>query len=82
MGYTNGVKGYRLIDPSINKLFIEQSFQFEESPVHASLEPHVETYVPLPPPCISDDESSHSENGLELSFESDSEDDEHANDEI
>ena len=49
--------------------------------MHAPLEPHVETYVPLPPPCISDDESTHSDHGSHLSSQSDSEDDENANDE-
>ena len=49
--------------------------------MHAPLESHVETYVPLPPLCISDDESTHSDHGSDLSSESDLEDDEHADDE-
>ena len=81
MGYLDAVKGYKLIDPSIDKLFIERSVQFEESLVHAPLEPHVETFVPLPPPCISDDESTHSYHVSDLSSEFDLKDDEHADDE-
>ena len=57
MGYPDDVKGYRLIDPSTDKLFIERSVQFEEIPLHAPLESHVETYVPLLAPHIRDDES-------------------------
>jgi hypothetical protein len=33
MGYPEGVNGYRLIDPSTNKLIIERSVKFEESPM-------------------------------------------------
>ena len=81
MGYPNGVKGYRFIDPSIDKLFIKGSFHFEESPVHAPLETHVETFVPLPPPCISDNESTHSNHGSDLRSKYDLEDNEHADNE-
>ena len=49
--------------------------------MHAPLEPHVETFVPLPPPCISDDESTHSNHGSYPCSEFDSKDDEHAYDE-
>ena len=55
--------------------------KFEEILVHVPLESYVETSVPLPPPCISDDESTHSYHGSYLSFESNSKHDEHANDE-
>jgi hypothetical protein len=78
MGYLDGVKGYRLLDPSTDRLIIECSVQFEETPLHAPLEPHAETSVPLPAPDISDDESTHSDHGSNLSSESDLEDDEHA----
>jgi hypothetical protein len=32
VGYRDGVKGYRLLDPSTNKLIVEHIVQFEESP--------------------------------------------------
>ena len=73
MGYSDDVKGYRLIDPSTDKLFIEWSVQFEEIPLHAPLESHAETFVPLPTPHILDDESTHSDHDSDLSFESDGE---------
>jgi hypothetical protein len=44
--------------------------------VHAPLGTYVDTFVPLPPPCIYDDKSTHSDHGSDLSSESDSEDDE------
>jgi hypothetical protein len=72
MGYPDGVKGYRLLDPSTDRLIIEHNVQFEETPLHAPLEPHAETFVPLPAPDISDDESTHSDHGSYLSFEIDS----------
>jgi hypothetical protein len=43
MEYPDGFKGYGMIDPSMYKLIIERSVQFEESPLHASLEPHAKT---------------------------------------
>ena len=73
MGYSDDVKGYRLIDPSIDKLFIERIVHFEEIPFHASLESHVETFVPLPAPNILDDESTHSYHDSDLSFKPDEE---------
>jgi hypothetical protein len=76
--YPDGVKGYMLFDPSTNIPIIERSVQFEETPLHALSEPHANTYVPLPAPDISDDESTHSDHGLDQSSEFDSEDDEHA----
>jgi hypothetical protein len=59
VGYPNGVKGYMLFDPSTDRLIIEHNVQFEETPLHALLEPHVDTYVPLPALDMSDDESTH-----------------------
>jgi hypothetical protein len=35
LGYPDDVKGYKLIDPSIDRLIIEHSVHFEESPLHA-----------------------------------------------
>jgi hypothetical protein len=49
--------------------------------LHAPLELHAETFVPLPTKNISDDESTHSDNDSYMSSESDSEDDEHVDDE-
>jgi hypothetical protein len=43
VGYPEGVKGYRLIDPSTYNLIIERSVWLEESPLHASREQHAET---------------------------------------
>jgi hypothetical protein len=78
VGYLDGVKGYRLLDPSTERLIIGRSVQFEETPLHTSLEPHVDTFVPLPALDFSDDESTHSDHGSDLSSKSDLEDDEHA----
>ena len=66
VGYFDDVKGYKLIDPSTNQLFIEQSVQFEEIPLHEPLESHVETFVPLHAPNIRDDESTHSDHDSNL----------------
>jgi hypothetical protein len=84
VGYLDGVKGYKLLNLSTNMLIIEHNVQFEESSLHAPLEPHAKTSVPLPAPNINDDETNHSDHGSDLSSESDSEydeyvDDEHAN---
>jgi hypothetical protein len=79
MGYPNGVKGYKLLYPSTDRFTIENNVQFEETCLHASSEPRVDTVIPLPTPDITDDESTQSSHGLYMSFESDSEDDEHAN---
>jgi hypothetical protein len=35
VGYPDDVKGYRLTDPSTDRLIIERNVQFEESPLHA-----------------------------------------------
>jgi hypothetical protein len=76
------VKGYRLIDTSTNKLIIERSVEFEESPMHASQEPHAETSTPPLVPDIRDDASSHTDQISDLISKSDLEDDEHAYDEL
>jgi hypothetical protein len=78
VGYLEGVKGYILIDPSMDKLIIERSVQFEESPMHAPQEPHAETYVLPLVPDIRDDASSHSDQISDLISESYLEDHEHA----
>ena len=41
--------------------------------MHASLESHAKTFVPLPAPNMHDDESTHSYHDLDLSSESDGE---------
>jgi hypothetical protein len=80
VGYLEGLKGYRLIDPSTNNLVIEQSVQFEESLMHASQESHAKTSTPLVSD-IRDDVSTHSDQILNLISELDSKDLEHADDE-
>jgi hypothetical protein len=59
------VKGYRLLDPSIDHLVIKLNVNFEESPSHAPHEPHAEAFVL---PAIVDDESTHSDHTIYLSF--------------
>jgi hypothetical protein len=54
--YPYGVKGYIFFDPSMDSLIIERSVQFEESPLHAPLEPHAKNSVLLPAPDINDGE--------------------------
>jgi hypothetical protein len=48
VGYPDGVKGYRLIDLSSDRLIIEHSVQFEESVSHVPQQPHADTFI-LPP---------------------------------
>jgi hypothetical protein len=48
VGYPDGVKGYRLIDISLDRLIIERSVQFEESFSHVPQQPHENTFI-LPP---------------------------------
>jgi hypothetical protein len=48
--------------------------------LHAPLEPHAKTYVPLSAPDINDDDSTHSYHGSDLSSKSDSKYDEHVDD--
>jgi hypothetical protein len=76
VGYPDGVKGYRLLDTSTERIIIERNVQFEESPLHASLEPHTNTFVPMLTTDISDDESTHLDHGSDINSESDLEYDE------
>jgi hypothetical protein len=69
------VKGYRLIDLSIDQLIIEHSVQFEESLSHAPHEPHASTFVL---PLVQDDESAPSDSTSDLSSDTESEDSKHA----
>jgi hypothetical protein len=61
VGYLDDVKGYRLIDPSTDRLIIEHNVQFEESPLHAPLVQHAETLILPSVPDIRDDDSTHSD---------------------
>jgi hypothetical protein len=61
VGYPDDVKGYILIDPSIDRLIIECTVQFEESPLHAPPVQHAETLVLPSIPDIKDDYSTHSD---------------------
>jgi hypothetical protein len=61
VGYPNDVKGYRLIDPSTDRLIIESSVKFDESPFHAPPVQHADTLVPPLVPGIRDDDSIHSD---------------------
>jgi hypothetical protein len=74
VGYLDGVKGYRIIDPYMDHLVIECSVQFEESVSHAPQELHADAFV-LPP--IRDYESAHSESNSNLSYDIELEDSEH-----
>jgi hypothetical protein len=67
VGYLDGVKGYRLIDISSERLIIEQIFQFEESVLHVAQQPHPDIFV-LPP--LRDDENADADNSLDDSFDS------------
>jgi hypothetical protein len=58
VGYLDGVKGYRLIDISLDQLIIEHSVQFMESVSHVPQQPHADTFV-LPP--VKDDEHAPAE---------------------
>jgi len=69
--YPDSVKGYRLLDPSTNQLIIERNVQFKESPSHAPHEPHAEAFVL---PLVANNESTHSEHTIDLSFDTESED--------
>eukprot|EP00253_Pinus_taeda_P018200 PITA_18200 len=58
VGYPDGVKGYRLLLPSTDKLIIERSVKFEESLSHAPQSPHADTFYL---PRVRDDDSVHSD---------------------
>jgi hypothetical protein len=59
VGYLDEVKGYMLIDLSIDRLIIECSVQFE-NPLHAPPVQHEDTLVPPSVPDIKYDDSIHS----------------------
>jgi hypothetical protein len=49
VGYPDGVKGYRLIDLSLDRLIIERSAQFKESVFHVPQQLHADTFIL---PCV------------------------------
>jgi hypothetical protein len=61
------VKGYRLIEISLDHLIIERSVQFEESVSHVPQQSHVDTFIISP---IRDDENAHDESYSDESFDS------------
>jgi hypothetical protein len=66
------VKGYRLIDISLDRLIIERSVQFEESVSHVPQQLHADIFV-LPP--IRDDEHAHADSySAEISHSEDLDD--------
>jgi hypothetical protein len=67
VGYPNGVKGYRLIDPSMDQLIIERSVQFKESISHAQQDPHVNTFILSH---VRDDENEHVDSSSNESYDS------------
>jgi hypothetical protein len=52
--------GYKLIDPSTDRLIIENGVQFEKSPLHAPPVQHADILVFPSVPNIRDDDSIHS----------------------
>jgi hypothetical protein len=60
------VKGYHLIDLSLDPLIIERSVQFEESVSHVPQQPHADTFT-LPP--VRDDEHAHENYSSDESYD-------------
>jgi hypothetical protein len=60
------VKGYRLIDLSLDRLIIEHSVQFEESVLYVPQHPHAGTFT-LPP--IRDNEHAHVDSSSDEIFD-------------
>jgi hypothetical protein len=58
------VKGYRLIELSLDRIIIEQSVKFEKSVSHAPQQLHVGTFII---PHVRDDEHAHVEYSSEKS---------------
>jgi hypothetical protein len=61
------VKGYKLIDLSMDRLIIERSVQFKESISHVPQQLHANTFV-LPP--VRDDEHAHVDSSSDESYDS------------
>jgi hypothetical protein len=69
------VKGYHLIDISLDWLIIEQSVQFKESVSHVPQHPHADTFTLTP---VRDDEHEHDESSLDESSDLEDSDDSHS----
>jgi hypothetical protein len=67
VGYLDNVKGYWLIDLSLDRLIIKRSVQFEESVLHVPQQPHADSFT-LPP--FQDDENAHANPYSEKSSDS------------
>jgi hypothetical protein len=61
------VKGYHLIDLSLDQIIIERSVRFEESVSHVPQHPHANTFT-LPP--VGDDEHAHVDSSSDEIFDS------------
>jgi len=66
------VKGYQLIDLSLDRLIIEHSVQFEQSVSHVPQQPLADTFT-LPP--IQDYEHAHVDSFSDESFDLEDSDD-------
>ena len=67
-----GVKGYRIIDLSSDRLIIERSVQFKESVSHVPQQPHADTFTL---PHVRDDEHAHVDSSSDESSDSEDSDD-------
>jgi hypothetical protein len=61
------VKGYQLIELSLDRLIIERSVQFEESVSHVPQQPHADTFTL---PHVQDDEHAHADSSLDEIYDS------------
>lgn len=77
VGYLDGVKGYRLLDLSIETLLIDRSVCFDESPMHASQESNSHTSLLPPLTDLKDNTCNHSDM-ISDTFEYDLDELEHA----
>jgi hypothetical protein len=66
VGHPDGVKGYRLIDISLDRLIIECSVQFEEIVSHVPQQPHEDTFTL---PHVRDDEHAYVESSSDKSYD-------------
>ena len=73
VGYPDDVKGYRLLDPFTNQLFVERIVKFDEGPPHAASDDPAEEPSVATSGGVSDTHSRNSEDDLEQVYSSDSE---------
>jgi hypothetical protein len=66
------VKGYWLIDISLDRIIIEHSVQFEESVSHVPQQPHADTFTLAP---VRADEYAHAKSSSDASSDSEDSDD-------